>query len=49
MIDKELLSNVKSDLSSVKEDVCSAHDELDSIIKFVVPKQQTTKHKLFLQ
>ena len=38
MIGKELLSNPESDPSSVKEDVSSAHDELDIILKLLVPK-----------
>ena len=36
--DKQRLSNLESDLSSVKEDVSSAHDKLDSILKLLESK-----------
>ena len=36
--DKQSISNLESDLSSVKEEVSSAHNKLDSILKLLEPK-----------
>ena len=36
---EEWLYNLEYDLSSVKEDVCSPRDKLDSILEFLAPKK----------